>query len=84
MTPALTDRQRKVLQVLQAEGRCSSLHLAGRLRKLAAAGGWTVTRTRVVLRQLKEEGLVEYDVTWQLTDIAALVLPHGDYDGVRL
>lgn len=80
----LTDRQRKVLQVLQAEGRCSSLHLATRLRKLAAAGGWTLDRTRIVLRQLKEKGLVEYDAAWRVTDIAALVLPRGDYDGVRL
>lgn len=78
----LTDRQRKVLQVLQAEGRCSSLHLAARLRKLAAAGGWTLDRTRVVLRQLKEKGFVEYDAAWRVTPEAPK--PAGDYDGVRL
>lgn len=62
-----TRQQLKVFQVLQAEGRCSSLHLAGRLRKLAARGGWTLDRTRVVLRQLKEAGLVEYEQTaWRV------------------
>lgn len=63
----LTRQQLKVFQVLQAEGPMSSRWLASRLRKLAAAGGWTLDRTRVVLRQLKEAGLVEYDVQWQVT-----------------
>lgn len=60
----MTQQQELVLAVLREEGRMSSLHLSGSLRRRHPDRAWSVFTVRKVLRQLKYRGLVEYDACW--------------------
>jgi hypothetical protein len=61
----VTNQQKALYETLLEYGPCSSLHLAGLMRREHPGRAWQVETVRKVLAQLKYRSLVEYDVCWK-------------------